>query len=189
MKKYSRGKTHLTPRELVVFAMLGTIMFLGDFLLEALPNVHFVGVLTIIYTLVYRKKALIPLYIYVFLNGIYGGFSTWWMPYLYIFTILWGATMLLPKRKNVYIMTVIYSVLCGLHGFAFGTLYAPAQALMFGFDLKTTLAWIASGIPFDIIHGIGNTIASIIIVPMVVLLCKLEKKELPFKAVSVKRKK
>ena len=64
--------------------MLGTIMFTSKIAMEALPNIHLVGMLTIVYTLVFRTKALIPIYIYVLMNGVYSGFSLWWMPYLYI---------------------------------------------------------------------------------------------------------
>jgi hypothetical protein len=70
-----------------VFSMLGTIMFLSKLIMEFLPNIHLVGTLIAVCTLVYRKKALIPIYIYVLLVGVYGGFNWWWMPYIYIWAI------------------------------------------------------------------------------------------------------
>ena len=73
---------------MIVFAMLGTIMFCSKILLEVLPNIHLLGMLTMTYTVVFRRKALIPIYIYVMLNGLYAGFNIWWIPYLYIWTIL-----------------------------------------------------------------------------------------------------
>ena len=149
--------------------------------MEVLPNIHFVGVLTVVYTLVYGKKALIPLYIYVFLNGLFAGFNLWWMPYLYIWTILWGITMLIPKKMHALWLWAISAAICAIHGFAFGTLYAPAQAIMFRLNFKQTIAWIIAGIPFDIIHGIGNLVASaIVILPLVTLLCRLEHIKSPF---------
>ena len=57
--------------------------------MELLPNIHLLGMLTMVYTIVFRIKALIPIYVYVFLNGIFAGFSPWWIPYLYI----WAYTM------------------------------------------------------------------------------------------------
>ena len=86
--------------DLLIFAMLGVIMFISKYLTEAIPNVHFLGMLTMTYTIVYRKKALIPVYVFVMLMGIFNGFAMWWIPYLYIWTILWGITMLLPKNMN-----------------------------------------------------------------------------------------
>lgn len=151
---------------MAVFAMLGSVMFHSKILMEALPNIHLLGMLTMTYTIVFRKKALVPIYIYVLMNGVYAGFSLWWMPYLYIWTILWGITMLLPKNISPKWAIVIYPAICGLHGFAFGTLYAPAQALMFSLNFKQMLAWIVAGIPFDLIQGIGNAIVGILVYPL-----------------------
>ncbi len=159
----------------IVFSMLGTIMFISKILMEALPNIHFVGMLTMVYTLVYRKKALIPIYVYVLLNGIYAGFSPWWIPYLYLWAILWGVTMLLPKNMKPKIAVPVYAVVCSLHGLFFGTLYAPAQALMFGLDFKSMIAWIIAGIPFDLIHAAGNLAAGLLIVPLSSALRKAHK--------------
>ena len=155
--------------------MLGALMFCSKLVMEALPNIHLLGMLTMTYTITYRRKALIPLYVYVLLNGVYAGFSMWWVPYLYIWTILWGVTMLLPTRMPKPVACVVYPLVCGLHGFAYGTLYAPAQALMFGFNAKQTFAWIIAGLPFDVIHGIGNLCVGILIVPLSTLLTKLSK--------------
>ncbi|MEE0968118.1 MAG: hypothetical protein U0M06_01940 [Clostridia bacterium] len=173
----------LTLRETAVFPILGVLMYLGDILMEWLPNVHFVGVLCVVYTLVYRKKALIPLYIYVLLNGFFAGFSIWWIPYLYIWLPLWALAMLIRKNHRVEICILLSSGITMLHGFAFGILYAPAQAIMFGLDAKATLAWIAAGLPWDIIHGLGNLAASVIIIPIVTVLCRLENIPLPYKII------
>ena len=83
--------------------------------------------------------------------------------------------MALPRNIPKRIKCVVYPVVCCLHGFAFGTLYAPAQALMFGLSFKQTLAWIVAGLPWDAVHGIGNLIAGILIVPLCDLLEKLLK--------------
>ena len=155
--------------------MLGSIMFCSKILMEMLPNIHLLGMFTISYTVVFRKKALIPIYVYVMLNGLYSGFTMWWIPYLYIWTILWAITMMLPRNIPKRIKCVVYPVVCCLHGLAFGTLYAPAQALMFGLSFKQTLAWIVAGLPWDAVHGIGNLIAGILIVPLCELLEKLLK--------------
>ena len=96
--------------------MLGTLMFCSKIILEVLPNIHLLGMLTMVYTIVYRRKALIPIYIYVFMNGLFAGFNMWWVPYLYIWTVLWGAVMLLPKKMPKKIACVVYPALCALHG-------------------------------------------------------------------------
>lgn len=150
-------------------------MFASKLWMEALPNMHMVGMLTVTYTVVYRWKALYPLYIFVLLTGLYGGFNLWWIPYLYIWTVLWGITMLLPRHMPRWLAVPVYMSVCALHGFLYGTLYAPAQALMFGFSFQQTLAWIAAGFPFDIIHGISNLCAGVLIYPLSVLLQKVDR--------------
>ena len=159
----------------MIFAMLATVMFCSKIVMESLPNIHLLGALTIAYTVAYRHKALIPIYIYVMLNGVYAGFNAWWFPYLYIWTILWAVTMLIPRKMPDDIKRIIYPLICGLHGFAFGTLYAPAQAIMFKLDFRGMLAWIGAGLPFDVIHGIGNAFAGILVLPLSNILLRLSK--------------
>ncbi|MDD6395985.1 MAG: hypothetical protein PUB37_07400 [Firmicutes bacterium] len=153
-------------KEIAVFGMLGALMYASKLVLEILPNVHLLGVFTVAITLVYRKKALYPIYIYVFLNGFFSGFATWWIPYLYIWTILWGAVMLLPQDMPKKIQPLVYMAVCAAHGFLFGTLYAPAQALLFGLDFKGMIAWIIAGLPWDIVHGFSNFFCGILIIPI-----------------------
>lgn len=157
----------LTAREIAIFAMLGAVMFASKLLMEFAPNIHLLGTFTVAFTVVYRQKALYPIYTYVLLNGLFYGFAAWWVPYLYVWTILWGAVMLLPKKMPKKIQPIVYMTVCAMHGFLFGTLYAPAQALLYGMNLKTTIAWIIAGLPWDCIHGISNFFCGILIIPII----------------------
>lgn len=170
-----QNRTHLSIKEICLFAILGALMFISKIVMEALPNIHLLGMLTITYTIVFRKKALIPIYVYVLLNGLFAGFTAWWIPYLYIWTILWGVTMLLPKNMPKAVSCIVFPLLCALHGLFFGALYAPIQALMYGFTFEQTLTWIAAGLTFDIIHMIGNFAVGLLIFPISVTLKKLAK--------------
>ena len=160
-----------------MFAMLGTVMFCSKIIMEALPNIHLLGMFTMTYTIVFRQKALIPIYVYVMINGLYAGFNVWWVPYLYIWTILWAVTMLLPKRMSKKMKCVVYPTVCCIHGLAFGVLYAPVQALLFGMNFEQMVAWIMAGLSWDVVHGIGNLFAGLLIVPLSELLDKLMKKQ------------
>ena len=84
--------------------------------------------------------------------------------------------MLLPKKMPDKIAFFIYPAVCALHGLAFGTLYAPAQALLFGLSFKQMLAWIAAGFSFDVIHAVGNLFAGFLILPLVKLIRRLDKR-------------
>ena len=157
----------LTGREITVFAMLGAVMYASKMIMEFAPNVHLLGVFTIAFTVVYRKKALYPIYTYVLLNGIFCGFAKWWIPYLYVLTVLWGIVMLLPKKMPKGLQPAIYMIVCAAHGFLFGTLYAPAQAILYGLDFQGMIAWIVAGLPWDFTHGVSNFFCGILIMPIV----------------------
>ena len=165
----------LTVRETAVFAMLGAMMYASKVLMDILPNIHLIGTFIVAITVVYRKKALYPLYIFVFVTGLLNGFATWWIPYLYIWAVLWGAIMLLPKNMPKKIKPIVYMVVCGLHGLLYGVLYAPAQAILFGLDFKGMLAWIAAGLPFDITHGVSNLLCGVLIFPLMSVLKRASK--------------
>lgn len=164
----------LTIRETAVYGMLGALMYVSKVIMEVVPNVHLLGVFTIAFTVVYRKKALYPIYTYVILNGIFCGFATWWIPYLYLWTVLWGVIMLLPEKLPKKWKPAVYMLVNAGHGFLFGTLYAPAQAILYGLSFRGMLAWIVAGLPWDFVHGVSNFICGLLIVPLIHVLRRLE---------------
>ncbi len=168
-----KKKNFLSIYEMTVFAFLGTLMFCSKIIMEVLPNIHLLGMFIMVFTIAFRRKALIPIYVFVFLTGIYAGFNLWWIPYLYIWAVFWGITMLLPENMSKTLKMIIYPIVCGLFGLFYGTLYAPSQALLFGMDFKKTVAWIISGLPFDVLHSIGNFCAGFLVLPFSELLKKL----------------
>lgn len=150
-------------------------MYCSKIIMEWAPNIHLLGMFIMSFTLVYRKKALIPIYVFVLITGILNGFNAWWLPYLYIWTVLWAMTMLLPVNMTHKQKMIVYPIICCLHGLLYGTLYAPAQSLMFGLNFEQTLAWIVTGLPWDAVHGVSNFMTGFLIVPMTKLLKKLDK--------------
>ena len=152
---------------------MGAVMFVSKVIMATLPNIHLVGMFIIVLTVLFRAKALLSVYLYVILEGLFFGFTPWWVPYLYIWTILWGIVMLLPKRMPTAVQCIVFPVLCCLHGLFFGALFAPVQAVMFGMNFKQTLAWIAAGLTFDIFHAVGNFCAGLLVVPLLKVLKRI----------------
>ena len=161
---------------MIVFSMFGAMMFCSKFIMEGLPNIHPVAMFVILLTVVYRSRALIPIYIYVILDGLRWGFGIAWLPYLYIWLILWGAAMLLPRSAPRWVKLICYPTIATLHGLLFGIMYAPAQSLLFGLNFEQTVAWVIAGFPYDVLHGVGNFVMSLLVMPMSELLFKLENK-------------
>ena len=175
-RKQRWAKQRLALVRIAVFAMLGTILFLSKQVLAFLPNVELVSTLTMVYTLVYRRQALIPIFLFILMQGVVAGFGLWWVPYFYLWPFLWGVTMLLPGKLPPKLAKPVYAVVCGLFGMAYGTLYAPFQTLVFfGGDWSKTPAWIIAGLPWDAVHALGNFSLGLLIVPLETLLRRLEK--------------
>ena len=86
-----------------------------------------------------------------------------------------GRGFAIAKNMSERVAFPVYIIIGALHGFLYGTLYAPVQALMFGLDFKGMLAWIASGFYFDVVHCIGNFALGFLIIPLVEALRKAHK--------------
>ena len=177
-KRTSRRKRALlTVYEIAIFGMLGALMMVSDLVMNIIPNVHLVGVMIVVLTVTYRWKALFPIYVYVLLIGLAEGMGMWWLPYLYVWTVLWALIMLLPKRMPKWLAPIVYAAVCGLHGFAFGFLWIPSQMLLMNFTWKQALVWWQFGFyTADIPHGIGNLVGSTLVIPLVNLIRKLDKR-------------
>lgn len=83
--------------------------------------------------------------------------------------------MLLPQNMPKKLKPIVYMSVCAAHGFLFGILYAPVQAVLFGLNFRGMAAWIAAGLPFDLIHGVSNFFCGILIVPVISALNLAEK--------------
>ena len=162
--------------ELVLFSMLGALILASDIAMDALPNVHIVGMLTVALTAVFRVRALIPIYVYVFITGLVYGFSLWWVAYLYVWFILWCMAMLIPRRAPKVVKLVLYPTVAALHGLIFGALNAPLYAIVYNMGFDGMIAWIVSGLGFDIIHTVGNFAFGFLIYPVSELMKKMLKR-------------
>lgn len=163
---------------ILVFTLLGTLLYTLKLVMEPLPNIHLTSMLIIVFTIVFGVKALFPIYVFVAISGVQAvvsGTMLWWPAYTYIWLFPFLLTLLVPKKLNKKILIPIYMVICGLHGFLFGALYAPMQALIFGMNFKATVSWIITGLPFDVVHGISNFIAGSLIYPLSQVLSKVYK--------------
>jgi len=149
-------------------SLLAAIMFASQVAFAFIPNIELVSLLVIVCTLTYRYKALYIIYVFVLLEGLMWGFGLWWISYLYIWTVLWLVTMIFQKARSVFFWTVI----CALYGLFFGLLTAFIQLVIGGPAMA--LAYWVSGIPFDILHCIGNAAVTLILfIPISSLLKRL----------------
>ena len=156
--------------EIVLLGMLGAIAHVCQVSLSFLPNIEVVCILFIVYTRTFGRKALFPIYVFVLLEGIFWGFGSWWIMYLYIWTILWGISMIFRRNDS----SIAWAVINGTYGLCFGALCSITQGILFG--IGSGFAYFISGIPFDIVHCIGNFFTALFLYkPLTILLSKVRK--------------
>lgn len=158
----------LSVREVVLFGVLGALTFGAKYVMSFLPNIEPVSLMVMLFAVVFRKKWVYPVYLYVAMEILFYGISLWNINYLYIWAVLALAAYCFRKMEH----PIGWAVLSGGFGLLFGALCAIVDVFIGGFGYAAT-KWI-SGIPFDIAHCVGNfIIALILFAPLRRLLEKL----------------
>ena len=140
----------LNLREVVLFGVLGALMFALQVAMSPLPNIEPVSLLVILFAVVFGWKVLYPIYIFVTMEILFYGFSLWNVYYLYIWVILAVAAILMRKQESV----MAWALLSGVFGLMFGALCGIVDIFIGGFGYAAA-KWV-SGIPFDLMHCGGN---------------------------------
>ena len=161
-------KKKLTIREITLFAVLGAMTFALQVAMAPLPNIEPVSLLVMIFAAVFGWKALYPVYVFVVMEILFYGISTWNVYYLYVWTVL--ALVAILMRKSTH--PLAWALLSGVFGLFFGALCGIVDIFIGGFAYAAS-KWV-SGIPFDLLHCGGNFgIALIMFKPLRNLLEKL----------------
>ena len=154
-------------RKITRIALLSAILYVSKVALEFLPNVELVSLLTVLYTLVFGKEAFLIVTVFNLFELIQWGFGTWWVSYLYVWPLLVLITLLL--KKIIKEGFLIWSVVSGLFGLIFGSLFAIVYLPV---DPAYALAYWISGLPWDVWHGVCNFVLMLVIGKPLYLLLK-----------------
>ena len=166
-----RKENRLSLGETVLFGMLGALMFALQVVMAPLPNIEPVSLLVMLFAVTFGWKSLYCVYTFVAMEILFHGIGLWNVNYLYIWTILAVAAILLRKMEPV----LGWALLSGVFGLAFGALCGIVDVFIGGFGYAAA-KWV-SGIPFDLLHCAGNfAIALVLWKPMRNLLEKLRKR-------------
>lgn len=137
-------------KDIAILGILTALLLTVQIGLAFLPNIELVSLFIILYTLVYKKKVFIIIYAFAILEGLIYGFGLWMIMYFYVWTILALFTMLFRKNQSI----IIWACISGGFGLFFGALCSIPYFFIGG--LSMGIAYWIHGIPFDIIHAIGN---------------------------------
>jgi len=144
-------------KKISILGFLTAILFVSQIALSFLPNIELISLQIILYTLLLRKKVFFVIYSFALLEGLYYGFGLWWVMYLYVWSILAIAVLLLRNNKS----PVFWAIISGMFGLCFGALCAIPYFFVGGVTMMISY-WI-SGIMFDVTHCIGNIAVTLIL--------------------------
>ena len=161
----------ITVRELALFSVLGALTFAAKYVMAMLPNIEPVSLMVMLFAVVFGRKCLYPVYLYVTMEILFFGLGLWNVNYLYVWLILAVAAYLLRGMES----PLGWAMVSGVFGLLFGALCGIVDIFIGGFPYAVA-KWI-SGIPFDIMHCAGNfVIALLLFRPMRQLMEKLYRK-------------
>lgn len=146
---------------MVLFGVLGALTFAAKLAMSGLPNIEPVSLMVMLFAVVFGKKWVYPVYLYIAMEILFYGINLWNINYLYIWAVLAVSAYLMRRMQS----PLAWAVLSGVFGLFFGALCGIVDIFIGGFGYAAA-KWV-SGIPFDIAHCAGNfAIALILFVPL-----------------------
>ncbi len=160
---------HKKTLELVILALLGALLVVMQVALASLPNIELVSLLVYLYAKIYGRKAFIPVYVFVLLEGLLYGFTIWWMTYLYVWAILVVLSIVTKHETSTFVCAAVIS----LFGLSFGLLCTLPTLIIGGPGAAVT--FFINGLPFDITHFAGNLLSALVLYyPLYLLMRRLK---------------
>lgn len=156
MQKNKAAYSNKTIR-IVTTGILSAILLVGQVGMSFLPNIEPVSTLIILYTLTYKKRVFPIIYTFALLEGILFGFGIWWISYLYIWSILSLIVIAFQKMD----LAILWAIVSGSFGLLFGALCAIPYLITGG--PGAAFAYWTAGIPYDILHCLGNFILTLVL--------------------------
>lgn len=146
--------------------------------LTFLPNVELTSFWLIMFTLFFRWKIVFVVPVFILIEGTIYGFGLWWIMYLYVWPLLVLLTWIFRKRDSVW----FWSILSALFGLTYGFMCSIPYVVIGTGDggiingLYAGFTWWVAGIPWDIVHGIGNFVVMMVLYkPVKAVLMKVKK--------------
>jgi len=160
----------MSVQKMTRIALLSAILYVSKLALDFLPNIELVSLFIILYALVFGTETLIIVTVFNLLQIIQWGIGTWTISYLYVWPLLCLVTLLLKKLMKEEF--VLWSIVSGLFGLLFGSLFAILYLFV---DPAYALAYWISGLPWDVWHAVWNFVLMLVLgKPLYMVLIKMK---------------
>lgn len=148
----------LNVRETARLGLMIAVLEVSKLALNHLPNIELISFWVILFTCTFGLRTLYAIYGFVLIEGMLYGIHFWWVAYLYVWPLLALIVWMFRKQQSI----LFWSILSALFGLFFGALCAIPYFVTGLFSgglyngLLAGFSWWVAGIPFDILHCIGN---------------------------------
>ncbi len=149
-------KFKLTVLDVTLIGLMVAIIEVCKAALSFAPNIETNSFWIIMFTLFFREKILFVIPVFIVVEGIIYGIHLWWVMYLYVWFILAFITWLFRKMDSA----IGWAVLSGLFGLGFG--FLCSFVYIFTSGVKAAFAWWIAGIPWDMVHCVGNFVIMLV---------------------------
>lgn len=147
----------ISIRDIALFGVLAALTFAAKVVMSGLPNIEPVSLMVMLFAVTFGRKCIYPIYVYVAMEILYYGISTWNIYYLYIWLILALGAYLMRNVQG----RLPWAILSGAFGLAFGALCGVTDIFIGGFAYAFA-KWV-SGIAYDVAHCVGNFVIALLL--------------------------
>lgn len=148
----------ISAKDIATVGVMVAIIEVCKVCLLFLPNVELTSFWLIMSAVYFGRKSVFIVPCFILVEGMLYGFGLWWIMYLYAWPILVFLAYSFRKSES----TLLFSILSGAFGLSFGFLCSFPYFFIGLMDggirsgFYTAFTWWVAGIPFDIIHCVGN---------------------------------
>ena len=138
-------------------SLMGALMFASQLAMSGLANIHIIAPLIIICCVFFAWRALYAIFVFVLLEVLVWGLGIWVISHMYLWPALALAAIVMRRCDQ----PLVWAVLAGIHGLLFGAGCAIPYLFIGGWEMAFSY-WL-SGIPFDLVHCLGNFVLTLIL--------------------------
>ena len=160
-----KDKSKVAIKDIALVGMMVAIIEVCKVALAWAPNIELTSFWIIMFTLFFGNRILYVIPVFILIEGTMYGMHLWWIMYLYAWPLLALATWLLRKKDSIF----TYSMLSAIFGLFFGFLCALPYVVIGAVDggiingLYAGFTWWVAGIPWDIVHCVGNFVMMLVL--------------------------
>ena len=166
MKLFSHWKYWImNNKRIALLSILTGATVLGRIVMAPVPNVQPVTVI-LIFLSIYMGLAdsLIVNALVIFISNMYLGFGPWTFYQILSYSIIIFLSFFLSKIKKFKNSMLLQTVFAAFSGILYGFIISIFTAAMFS-KTSNFFVYYLNGLYFDIMHGIGNAVLYVLLIP------------------------